>query len=160
MIDPITAISAATASYNMVKKLVYAGRELEDIAGQLGKWYGAAADLGRAEQQRKNPPIFTKLFSSGSVEQEALQIIIHQKKLAEQEKDLQQMLNNRFGYGTWREMVELRRKIKAEREATLYKQQERKAAFFETLLVILLLVMLAAIIGLGTWLTGLGAGWW
>ncbi len=112
MIDPITAISAATASYNMVKKLVYAGRELEDIAGQLGKWYGAAADLGRAEQQRKNPPIFTKLFSSGSVEQEALQIIIHQKKLAEQEKDLQQMLNNRFGYGTWREMVELRRKIK------------------------------------------------
>jgi hypothetical protein len=37
--------------------------------------------------------IFTKLFSSGSVEQEALQIIIHQKKLAEQEKDLQQLLN-------------------------------------------------------------------
>ena len=39
MIDPITAISAATAAYSGVKKLVYAGRELEDIAGQLGKWY-------------------------------------------------------------------------------------------------------------------------
>lgn len=160
MIDPITAIAGATQAYNLVRKMVYAGQELENVAGALGKWYGFAADLGRAEQQRKNPPIFTKLFSSGSVEQEALQIIIHQKKLAEQEKDLQQMLNNRFGYGTWREMVELRRKIKKEREDTLYRQQERRAAFFETVLVVLLLVMLVAIIGGGIWLTGLGAGWW
>ena len=66
MIDPITAIAGATQAYNLVKKMVYAGRELEDVAGQLGKWYGAAADLGRAEQQRKTPPIFTKLSSSGS----------------------------------------------------------------------------------------------
>jgi replicative DNA helicase len=160
MIDPVTAITGATQAFNLVRKMVYAGRELEDVAGQLGKWYGFAADLGRAEQQRKNPPIFTKLFASGSVEQEALQIIIHQKKLAEQEKDLQQMLNNRFGYGTWREMVELRRKIKKEREETLYRQQERKAAFFEMLLLILLFSMLAAILVGGTWLTGLGAGWW
>jgi replicative DNA helicase len=160
MIDPITAISAATAAYSGVKKLVYAGRELEDIAGQLGKWYGAAADLRRAEQQRKNPPIFTKLFSSGSVEQEALDMIIHTKKLAEQEKDIEQLLNNRFGYGTAREMVELRRKIKKEREETLYKQQERRAAFFETLLVIGLAIMVAVILGGGTWIVGLGAGWW
>ena len=95
MIDPITAIAGATQAFNLVRKMVYAGRELEDVAGQLGKWYGFAADLGRAEQQRKNPPIFTKLFSSGSVEQEALQIIIHQKKLAEQEKDLQRRENHR-----------------------------------------------------------------
>ena len=59
---------------------------LEDVAGQLGKWYGAAADLGRAEQQRKNPPIFTKLFASGSVEQEALQIIIHQRNWPSKKK--------------------------------------------------------------------------
>lgn len=65
MIDPITAISAATASYNMVKKLVYAGRELEDIAGQLGKWYGAAADLGRAEQQRKTRQSSPSYFHPG-----------------------------------------------------------------------------------------------
>jgi hypothetical protein len=80
MIDPITAISAATAAFNGVKKLVAAGREIEDVVGQLGKWYGAAADLSRAESQRKNPPIFTKLFSGGSVEQEALEILIHKKE--------------------------------------------------------------------------------
>ena len=160
MIDPITAITAATAAYNGVKKLVYAGRELEDVVGQLGKWYGAAADISRAETQRKNPPIFTKLFNSGSVEEEALSIIVHKKKLAEQEKELQEMLNVRFGYGTWKEMIELRRQIRKEREETLYKQQERKAAFLEGLMLTGLLIMLAAIVGGSIWLTGLGAGWW
>ena len=160
MIDPITAISAATAAYNGVKKLVYAGRELEDVVGQLGKWYGAAADISRAETQRKNPPIFTKLFNGGSVEEEALSIIVHKKKLAEQEKELQEMLNVRFGYGTWKEMIELRRQIRKEREETMYKQQERKAAFLEGLMLTGLLIMLAAIVGGSIWLTGLGAGWW
>jgi len=70
------------------------------------------------------------------------------------------MLNIRFGYGTWKEMIELRRKIRKEREETLYKQQERKAAFMEGFFVIILLVGLAALIGLSVWLTGLGAGWW
>ena len=160
MIDPITAISAATAAFNGVKQLVAAGREIEDVVGQLGKWYGAAADLSRAEQQRKNPPIFTKLFMSGSVEEEALAIITHKKKLEEQEKQLQDMLNIRFGFGTWKEMVELRRKIRKEREETLYKQQERRKAFFEILSVLFILFSGVAIIGGILFFVGLGAGWW
>jgi len=160
MIDPITAISAATAAFNGVKQLVAAGREIEDVVGQLGKWYGAAADLSRAEQQRKNPPIFTKLFMSGSVEEEALAIITHKKKLEEQEKQLQDMLNIRFGFGTWKEMVELRRKIRKEREETLYKQQERRKAFFEILSVLFILFGGIAIVGGILFSVGLGAGWW
>jgi len=160
MIDPITAISAATAAFNGVKQLVAAGREIEDVVGQLGKWYGAAADLNRAESQRKNPPIFTKLFMSGSVEEEALAIITHKKKLEEQEKQLQDMLNIRFGFGTWKEMVELRRKIRKEREETLYKQEERRKAFFEILIVLFLLFAGIAIVGGILFSVGLGAGWW
>ena len=160
MIDPITAIGAATAAFNGVKKLVHAGREIEDVVGQLGKWYGAAADLGRAETQRKNPPIFTKLFSSGSVEQEALEILVHKKKMEEQEKQLQDMLNIRFGYGTWKEMIELRRKIRKEREETIYRQQEARQAFFENCAVILLVLTLFGIVVGGVWFMGLGAGWW
>jgi len=160
MIDPITAIGAATAAFNGVKKLVHAGREIEDIVGQLGKWYGAAADLGRAETQRKNPPIFTKLFSSGSVEQEALEILVHKKKLQEQEKQLEEMLNIRFGFGTWREMIELRRKIRKEREETVYRQQERRRAFLEGIAVIFLTVFLFGLIVFIIWFLGTGANWW
>lgn len=160
MIDPITAIGAATAAFNGIKQLVAAGREIEDVVGQLGKWYGAAADLQRAETQRKNPPIFTKLFAGGSVEQEALEILVHKKKLEEQEKQLQDLLNIRFGFGTWKEMIELRRKIKKEREETLYKQQERRQAFLEGIAIILLVLAGFAILIGGIYFTGLGAGWW
>ena len=160
MIDPITAIGAATAAFNGVKKLVHAGREIEDVVGQLGKWYGAAADLGRAETQRKNPPIFTKLFSSGSVEQEAFEILVHKKKLQEQEKQLEEMLNIRFGFGTWREMIELRRKIRKEREETVYRQQERRRAFLEGIAVIFLTVFLFGLIVFIIWFLGTGANWW
>ena len=160
MIDPVTAITAATAAFNGVKKLVNAGREIEDVVGQLGKWYGAAADLNRAESQRKNPPIFTKLFSGGSVEQEALQILVHKKKLEEQEKELETILNYRFGFGTWKEMIELRRKIRKEREETLYKQQERRQAFLEIVFTLGLIALLTVLLGGIIYFIGVGTGRW
>ena len=77
-----------------------------------------------------------------------------------QEKQLQDMLNIRFGFGTWKEMVELRRKIRKEREETLYKQQERRKAFFEILIVLFLLFAGIAIVGGILFSVGIGAGWW
>jgi hypothetical protein len=70
------------------------------------------------------------------------------------------MLNIRFGFGTWKEMVELRRKIRKEREETLYKQQERRKAFFEVLSVLFILFGGIAIVGGILFSVGLGAGWW
>lgn len=146
MIDPITAITVATTAFNSVKRMVEVGREIEDVAGQLGKWYGAAADLSRSEQQLKNPPLFKKLFSGGSVEEQALQIIIHQKKMKEQEQQLQFMLDMRFGYGTWKEMIQLRRKIAKEREETVYKQMERRQDIIDACLILLFSIFIGGMI--------------
>mgnify|MGYP003629943765 CR=1 FL=1 len=55
MIDPVTAFAAANAAFKGVKMLVGAGREIQDVSQQLGAWYGAVADITRAESQRKNP---------------------------------------------------------------------------------------------------------
>lgn len=160
MIDPITAITAATAAFNGVKKLVYAGQEFENIASQLGKWYTASADFRHAQARDRNPPIFKKLFAAGSVEEEALAILIHEKKLMEQEKELANMLNARFGFGTMEELKEMRRDIRKKREATVYKQEQRRKKFVETISLIALLVGLVAFLGFGIWAMGLGAGWW
>ena len=51
MIDPISAITMATSAYNMVTKMVAAGREFEDTAQQLGKWYSAVSDFRFGHQQ-------------------------------------------------------------------------------------------------------------
>ena len=87
MIDPITAFTAASAAFTGIKKLVQTGRELEDISGQLGAWYGAVADITRAESQRKNPTFLDKMsHGTESIEQEAMDIVVRKKTLAEKEK--------------------------------------------------------------------------
>ena len=140
MIDPITAITAATAAFNTVKKFVHAGQEFENVASQLGKWYTASADFRHSQQSNKKPPIFKKLFAAGSVEEEALSILIHEKKLMEQEVELGQMLNMRFGYGTMEELKEMRRSIKKKREATVYAQMERQKKLMDGLAITLITV--------------------
>ena len=143
--DPITAITAATAAFNTVKKFVEAGQDFENTVGQMGKWYTAVSDFRHGQKQVKNPPIFKKLFAAGSVEEEALSLLMHEKKIAEQEQQLQVMLNMRYGYKTWDELIAMRRKIKAQREKTIYKQAERKRAFFDMIFII---VGCSAIIGM------------
>jgi len=151
MIDPFTAISAATAAFNGIKRIVHSGRELEDCMQQLGKWYGAAADIRKAKTINKNPPLFKKLFQGGSIEEEALALIIHEKKLQEQEKELETLLNFRFGFGTWKEMLAMRRRIAKERENAIYAQEQRKNAIIDGLLIVGIFALAAALLVGGLW---------
>ena len=140
---------AATTAFSTVKKFVNAGQEFEQVAGQLGKWYTAVSDFRHAQADQKNPPLFKKLFSAGSVEEEALNLLIQEKKIMEQEKELSIILNMRFGPGTMEELKEMRRSIRKKREATIYKQMQRRKALIEVISVTILLggtfVMLGSI---------------
>jgi len=127
MIDPITAVTAATTAFKTVQKLVGAGREVEDVFGQLGKWYGAVSDFNFAKKRAENPPLFRRILHRSSVEQEAMEMFAHKKKLEAQEKQIREMVLYAYGKDGWNEMVAMRRKIKAEREATVHKQLERQA---------------------------------
>ena len=82
---------------------------------------------------QKKPPLFKKLFNAGSVEEEALNLLMHEKKIIEQEKELQALLNFRFGYGTWDELKEMRRKIRDKREKEVYKQAQMRRDLIEAM---------------------------
>jgi hypothetical protein len=127
MIDPVTAFAAANAAFKGVKILVGAGREIQDVSKQLGAWYGAVADITRAESQRKKPTWLDKLsHGTDNIEQEAMDIVIRKKTLLEKEKEIKFMLDYRFGLGTYDEMLGMRRQIRKEREETVYKAMEAK----------------------------------
>jgi len=147
MVDPFTAVAAATTAFNTVKRFVSAGQEFENCLGQMSKWYGAVSDFRKGQQMQKKPPIFRKLLASGSVEEEALNLLIHEKKIMEMEKELQQLLNFRFGFGTWDELKEMQRKIRAQREREVYKQAEAKQAFINGVAIFLLLGALTSMLG-------------
>ena len=147
MIDPISAITMATSAYNMVTKMVAAGREFEDTAQQLGKWYSAVSDFRFGAEQAKNPPLFKRLVSSKSIEEEALTLLVHEKKIAEQEKDLKTMLMWRYGAGAWDELVQMRRKIAKQRQDTIYKQAELRRALLDAVVGLFISIIGAAIVG-------------
>lgn len=118
----------------------------------MGKWFGAVSDVRKAQQNNKKPPLFKKLFQAGSVEEEALALLIHEKTIKEQEQELQTLLNWRYGFGTWKELIELRRKIKQERENTIYRQQQRVTAIIDGVLVVSLLILLTGVVVGFIWL--------
>lgn len=140
-------MAAATTAFNTVKKFVHAGQEFENCMGQMGKWYTAVSDFRKGQQLQKNPPIFRKLLAAGSVEEEALNLLIHEKKILEMEKELQNMLNMRFGFGTWDELKDMQRKIRAKREREVYKQAEAKQAMINGVAIFLLLGALVSMLG-------------
>lgn len=147
--DVITAVAAATSAYKGVVKLVNAGRDLEDVAGQLGKWYTAASDIANANEQAKNPPIYKKLLYRGSVEEEALNATIAKQKLAEQEKELRTMIMYVYGSNVYQEMIQLRRDIRKKRENDIYKRQRFWRTLWETVIIIALIALgVGAFIGM------------
>lgn len=144
--DPITAITTATAAFNTVKKMVELGRDVEDTLGQVGKWYGAISDLNEAERNAKNPPLFKKIVASKSVEEEAMNVYAAQKKARQQEKELRELLMYSYGPQGYQELVDLRRRIKDQREKTVYAQaRKRKDAFWMTLQSGLVLLLSGAL---------------
>ena len=78
----------------------------------------------------------------------------------EQEKELQQMLNMRYGWGTWDELTQMRRKIRAQREKEVYKQAELRKDFIETVTIVVAGVILLAIVIAGVYWIGSVQGKW
>ena len=160
MIDPITAITAATTAYKTVQRFVAAGQDFENTVGQMGKWYTAVSDFRKGQQMQKKPPLFKKLFNAGSVEEEALALLMHEKKIAEQEKELRTLLNWRYGHGTWDELTEMRRKIAKQREKDVYRQAQLRKDFFEAVTIAAALIAVVGLLGGITYFIGSAQGKW
>ena len=153
MIDPVTAFAAANAAFKGVKMLVGAGREMQDVSKQLGAWYSAVADISKAETQRKTPTwLDKKTLGTDNIEQQAMDIVIRKKTLLEKEKEIKFMLDYRFGLGTYDEMLGMRRKIRAEREATVYKAMETKRQIQNNMAIGALSLGIISVLGGGMYL--------
>lgn len=146
MIDPISAFAVATTAYKTISSAVAVGQDIENVTGQLGKWFTAVGDIRKAQEMNKKAPLFKKVFAAGSVEEEALQLLIHEKKIQEMESELRTLLNFRYGQKTWEEMIEMRRKIKAQREKEVYRVMEIKRNILEGIAIIGLMLLCAGLV--------------
>jgi len=116
------------------------------------KRYGACADINRAQAQRKNPTFFERATQGQSIEEEALQILIHQKTLKEREVEIAAMINMRFGWGTYDEMLEMRRSIRKERADQEHAKDESRRQIKNNMAILTLTVMIFGVLFGGIYL--------
>lgn len=148
LIDPVTAIAGATAAFNAIKSGFSVGRDIESMAGDLGRWMSHVSDLKKAEDMNKKPPLFKKLFQAGSVEEEALQIFMAKKKAADMRDQLRQIIVATRGPSAWDELIKTEGDIRKKRQEAIYAQQERRQQVLEIIGIgFLMLVIAGALIG-------------
>jgi hypothetical protein len=150
MIDPISALAIATSAYKTIRKGIEMGRELEDMAGQLGTWFSAVSDVKSAEEEAKDPPLFKKLIAKGSVEQEAMQALMARKKIEQQEKELREIIVYKWGTDAYVEMMRERVKIKDTRAKAIQNQRRKMRKLIANVLTITAIVgLVGAIVAFG-----------
>ena len=158
MIDPVTALATATSAFNLVKKGMSVGRDIESMGSDLGRWMGAMSDLKKADEMAKKPPLFKKLFAAGSVEEEAMQAFMAKKKAEDMRDELRQLISFTRGPSAWDELVKMGASIRKKRQQAIYDQKERQRKFFE-ILAIIVLVIVIGVVGVGLlWLILQGRG--
>jgi len=163
MIDPITAIAAATSAFNVIKKGFEVGRDIESMYGDVGRWMGAVSDIDQAEKMNKKPPLFKKIFAGSSIEEEALNIFAAKKKAESMEQELRTYVNMVHGPGSWNEIVALQAQIRKDRKAQIYAQQEKQREVLNAIGLIicsvLFLGLLVFLFYIGVQLAGKPAPW-
>lgn len=145
--DPLSLVAMASTTFKGLQILVSKGAEIEHVANKLGHWYGLVSDLREAEREAENPPLFKKLFDGESVEQQALNAVIAKKKIEEQEKEVRELITWAYGTETYKEMMQMRRDIKAKREQMIYKQRRKQRKMLDLAAVIVGLMVVSGVIG-------------
>tara|TARA_Y100000814_G_scaffold184604_1_gene134991 strand:+ start:1739 stop:2050 length:312 start_codon:yes stop_codon:yes gene_type:complete len=79
MLEIMTAISVCSQCVKGVERLVNRGAELEQCVGHLSRWFEAASDIKQREEEQKHPALWKKLTFQGSIESEALNLIVVKK---------------------------------------------------------------------------------
>ena len=160
MIDPITAVATATAAFNTIKSAFAAGRDIEGMAGDLGRWMGAVSDIKKAEEYNKKPPLFKKLFNAGSVEEEAMQIFMAKKKAEDMREELRNIISFTRGPSAWTELLKTEADIRKRRQQAIYDQEERRRQVLEIVGVCFAAITVLGVLGGLIYFVGKARGDW
>ena len=147
MIDPVTALATASAAFSTIKKGFQIGRDIEGMAGDLGRWMGAVSDIKKAEEMSQKPPLFKKLFAAGSVEEEALQTLMAKKKAEDMREELKKLIMFSRGVGAWEELLRTEGEIRKKRQKAIYDQEERRRKILEWVAIGFLVITVTGFIG-------------
>ena len=150
MIDPITAISAATAAFGYLKKGIAVGKDLQDMGGQLSKWAGAIADLDFAEKQNRKPAWYKTL--GGGVEAQAMEIFAAKEKAAAMRQELKDYISLMYGPSKWEEILQIEADLRKQKREHEHRKMEIKQKIIEWSAGVALFILCVGGLAFFTWI--------
>jgi len=157
--DPISCVTLAAGAFKTIKSAIAAGRDLQDMTGQLSTWGKAFSDFSNLEERQKNPPWWQKTFK-GSDEETALEIFAHKKKMESMREEIKDHISWNYGPSAWEEVLQIEASMRKRRKDELYKKQERIDAMINWTVGLLVFALGAAILGSISWFIGSYQGRW
>ena len=136
--DPITALAAATAIWSGINTTVDAGREVQDVFGQLGAWAEQANKVYEVINHKEGKPsIFSIIKYEKSETKEAFDIYTAKVKMREMEAEIRHMFLygalNHLGGDGYKEFLDIRHQVKIERIQVAQAQRRAQIQFKEDL---------------------------
>ena len=150
MIDPVTAITAATTAFSMLKKGIAVGKDLQDMGGQLSKWAGAIADLDFADKQNRKPAWYKTL--GGGVEAQAMEIFAAKEKAAAMRQELKDYISLMYGPSKWEEILQIEADLRKQKREHEHRKMEIKQKIIEWSAGVALFILCVGGLAFFTWI--------
>jgi hypothetical protein len=147
--DPVTismVFGAAKTAYEAIKTGIKIGKEIQGMAGDVAKLYGAVGTLTRLSA---NPPK-PKLFAKVSAEEMAMDIVVKRKQAEEWFNQVKNEFVSTYGLRGWQEVERELVRIQKEQKAARLKAQKEAEEFAREMTIILIIggVVLSIIVGI------------
>ena len=141
--DPMSLIAVASTAFNAIKSGFEHGREIESMAGDIGRWMGAIKDVkeGAAKKKKK---------TYGSIEEAAFEEFAALKEAERMENELRQFVNMNYGPSSWNEIVRIQAQIRVrEQEEIAQAKRDREEAIEKICIWIGIIAVLSLIVFMG-----------
>jgi hypothetical protein len=137
----------ATGAFKGLKAAIAAGRDIQDMTGQLANWGKAFSDFTNLEERQKNPPFWQKTFKN-------------KKKMESMRKEIKDHISWHYGPSAWEEVLQIEAQMRKIRKEELYKKQERIDNLINWTVGLVIFAAGASVLTLIFYLIGKSQGRW
>jgi len=147
--EVLTGIALVQQSVKFIKENISTAQDIGQIAGQIDDLFRGEKEAQKARSKKSGKNSFSDQFGVETVAQE----IIDAKLASEKLYEVSQLVDLRFGHGTWAGIVAERAKriqqakeaVAAERKAQAKKQKEIEETIKTTLLIAGIILVIIAL---------------
>ena len=126
--DPVTGIAIASTAYKAICTAFQHGREIEQMAGDLGRWMQGINAVKAGHSKAKGRRI-------GSVEEEALETFAALKKAQQMEYELRNFVTGHYGMDAWQQIIRIQADIRIKKKQEAIEAARRQEEIFEYILI-------------------------